>query len=112
MGSDIITDYGLNIICLVGVSISLAVSLNLINGYTGQFSLGHAGFMAVGAYTAASITTFLGPKVLPLLGGANSPFATSTLFVCALFSGGLVAALSGLFVGVPCLRLKGDYLAI
>ena len=104
--------YLLQVICLAGINITLAVSLNLINGYTGQFSLGHAGFMAVGAYTAASITTVLGPRVLPLLGGPNSPFATSTLFVGALFCGGLAAALSGLFVGVPCLRLKGDYLAI
>jgi branched-chain amino acid transport system permease protein len=104
--------YFFDVIIGTGINIILAVSLNLINGYTGQFSLGHAGFMAVGAYTAASITTFFGPKVLPLLGGANSPFATSTLFVCALFCAGLVAALSGLFVGVPCLRLKGDYLAI
>src|SRR5437773_4713443 len=92
--SGYINSYYLDVIIGIGINIILAVSLNLINGYTGQFSLGHAGFMAVGAYTAASITTFLGPKVLPLLGGANSPFATSTLFVCALFCGGLVAALS------------------
>jgi branched-chain amino acid transport system permease protein len=112
LGAGHLDPYFYDVIIGIGINIILAVSLNLINGYTGQFSLGHAGFMAVGAYTAASITTFLGPKVLPLLGGANSPFATSTLFVCALFCAGLVAALAGLFVGVPCLRLKGDYLAI
>ena len=112
LGAGHLDPYFYDVIIGIGINIILAVSLNLINGYAGQFSLGHAGFMAVGAYTAASITTFLGPKVLPLLGGANSPFATSTLFVCALFCAGLVAALAGLFVGVPCLRLKGDYLAI
>jgi branched-chain amino acid transport system permease protein len=95
----------------VGINIILAVSLNLINGYTGQFSLGHAGFMAAGAYTAGVITTNLGPRVLPLLGGDHL-LAHATLFLGALVVGGLVAALTGLLVGVPSLRLKGDYLAI
>ncbi len=80
----------------VGINIILAVSLNLINGHTGQFSLGHAGFMAVGGYMAAKITL--------LYGGA--------FFFPALLVGGLVAALVGLAVGGPSLRLRGDYLAI
>jgi branched-chain amino acid transport system permease protein len=88
----------------VGINIILAVSLNLINGHTGQFSLGHAGFMAVGAYTAAKLTIVFSPycsgTLLPLL------------FIGALVSGGLLAALAGLAVGVPTLRLRGDYLAI
>ncbi len=88
--------YYLDILLGIGINIILAVSLNLINGYTGQFSLGHAGFMAVGAYVTASITMFAGPHLLPLLGGADS-----------------VAGLSvGFLVGVPSLRLRGDYLAI
>lgn len=102
-----INSYFLDIAVTCGINITLAVSLNLINGFTGQFSLGHAGFMAVGAYTAATLTTLFGSKLLPLAGG--HPWI---LFPIALYAGGLVAALAGLLVGVPSLRLKGDYLAI
>jgi branched-chain amino acid transport system permease protein len=96
--------YYLGIAIDVGINIILAVSLNLINGHTGQFSLGHAGFMAVGGYTAASITLALSQKF--------PAAATPVLFVGALLAGGLTAALAGLAVGVPTLRLRGDYLAI
>jgi branched-chain amino acid transport system permease protein len=97
--------YYLGIAIDIGINIILAVSLNLINGHTGQFSLGHAGFMAVGAYAAASITWALdATKVSPMMG--------EIFFALALFSGGLVAAAVGLAVGVPSLRLRGDYLAI
>jgi len=96
--------YYLGVAIDVGINIILAVSLNLINGHTGQFSLGHAGFMAVGGYTAAKFTLELSPSVPPAL----SPL----LFLAALTLGGLVAALVGLSVGVPTLRLRGDYLAI
>ena len=99
--------YFLDVAMTCGINITLAVSLNLINGYTGQFSLGHAGFMAIGAYSAAMLTTTLGPGLLPVLGGQGW-----LLFALALAAGGLVAALAGLVVGVPSLRLKGDYLAI
>jgi branched-chain amino acid transport system permease protein len=88
--------YYLGIAIDVGINIILAVSLNLINGHTGQFSLGHAGFMAVGGYVAAKMTLLYG----------------TALFLPALFVGGVVAALVGLAVGVPSLRLRGDYLAI
>ncbi|MDR1193783.1 MAG: branched-chain amino acid ABC transporter permease [Peptococcaceae bacterium] len=77
------------------LGIIMAVSLNLITGFTGQFSLGHAGFMAVGAYFSA---------VLTVRGGVYSPFS--------IVAGGLLAAVFGLLVGLPALRLKGDYLAI
>ncbi|HZJ16410.1 MAG TPA: branched-chain amino acid ABC transporter permease [Chthoniobacteraceae bacterium] len=87
--------YYLGIAIDVGINIILAVSLNLINGHTGQFSLGHAGFMAVGGYVAAKMTLLYGAALFP-----------------ALFVGGVVAALVGLAVGVPSLRLRGDYLAI
>ena len=101
--------YYSDILLKIGINITLAVSLNLINGYTGQFSLGHAGFMAVGAYTSAAITMFVGPHVI----GANPSTALSTTwFVLALYVGGLVAAVAGILVGAPSLRLKGDYLAI
>ena len=106
-----INPYLLDIITGIGINIILAVSLNLINGYTGQFSLGHAGFMAVGAYTSAAVTMFWGPRFLSVFGGDNG-FNIALLFLLALVSGGLVAAVAGLFVGVPSLRLKGDYLAI
>ena len=99
--------YFLDIAMTCGINITLAVSLNLINGYTGQFSLGHAGFMGIGAYSAAVVTTIFGSKLLPLVGGQ-----TWMLFPLALYVGGLVAALAGLLVGAPSLRLKGDYLAI
>ena len=104
-----INSYFLDVTILVGISIILAVSLNLINGHTGQFSLGHAGFMAVGAYSSAVVTVFLGPKILPSL---HFNGATQLLFLAALLAGGLMAALAGLIVGAPSLRLKGDYLAI
>ena len=96
--------YYLGLAIDVGINIILAVSLNLINGHTGQFSLGHAGFMAVGGYAAASFTIALA-KILP---PAAMPFA----FLLALTLGGLAAAVVGLAVGVPTLRLRGDYLAI
>ena len=88
--------YYLGLAIDVGINLMLAVSLNLINGHTGQFSLGHAGFMAVGGFAAAKLTMLTSPAFFPL----------------ALLLGGGVAALAGLIVGVPSLRLRGDYLAI
>ena len=106
-----INSYYLQVIISIGINITLAVSLNLINGYTGQFSLGHAGFMAVGAYASAYLSTAQGATILKLLGGTNA-FSVAVLFVLALLLGGLLAAVAGLIVGVPSLRLRGDYLAI
>ncbi len=104
-----IDPYYVDVLTRIGINIILAVSLNLINGHTGQFSLGHAGFMAVGAYTAAAMTMFAGPHVLP----ANAPTIVVMLwFLVALLAAGAVAAAAGLLVGAPSLRLKGDYLAI
>ena len=108
--SDQIDDYALNILILIGINIILAVSLNLVNGHTGQFSLGHAGFMAVGAYVSSAVTMFAGPSILKILGGGA--FGVSVLFPLALAIGGGAAAFTGLLVGVPSLRLRGDYLAI
>ena len=106
-----INSYYLQVVLSIGINITLAVSLNLINGYTGQFSLGHAGFMAIGAYASAYLTTDKGAAIFKALGGTNA-FTVALLFVLALAVGGLLAALAGLIVGVPSLRLKGDYLAI
>jgi branched-chain amino acid transport system permease protein len=108
--SYLINAYFLDVITGIGINVILAVSLNLINGYTGQFSLGHAGFMAVGAYTSAAVSIFIGPRILASLGGGSA--AIALLFLVALISGGFVAAIAGIFVGAPSLRLKGDYLAI
>lgn len=80
---------------LIGINIILAVSLNLIVGFTGQLALGHAGFMAVGAYAAGVMTVKL-----------DQPF------LVALIAGALVAGFLGILLGIPTLRLKGDYLAI
>lgn len=93
--------YYYDILIGIGISIILAAGLNLVNGHTGQFSLGHAGFMGVGAYASSWIS-------LNCAGGAGGV----PMFVAALIAGGLTAALAGLLVGVPSLRLKGDYLAI
>lgn len=87
--------YYTGILRFMGINIILAVSLNLINGITGQFSLGHAGFMAVGAYVSALVSIHLGwPLVFALLAGA------------------VAASLLGILIGLPTLRLRGDYLAI
>lgn len=84
----------LNIV-LIGINIILAASLNLINGFTGQFSIGHAGFMAVGAYVAAICTVKL---QIP--------------FIIAIGAGAVAAGALGFLIGLPTLRLSGDYLAI
>jgi branched-chain amino acid transport system permease protein len=82
-----------------------------VNGYTGQFSLGHAGFMSVGAYSAAFFTTD-GTAILGFLGRLGPLVSVSIFFGLALMIGGVAAGLTGLLVGIPSLRLKGDYLAI
>jgi branched-chain amino acid transport system permease protein len=102
-----INDYQYKILADVGIAIIAAVSLNLINGITGQFSLGHAGFMAVGAYTAAAISVFY---IKPHLG--ETGLWAGLALIGGLLAGGTAAALAGLIVGVPTLRLRGDYLAI
>ena len=86
------------VILQIGIYILLAVSLNVATGYLGQLPLGHAGFMAVGAYAAALLW-----KALPRNPGS---------IVLGLLLGGFVAAVFGVVIGVPALRLKGDYLAI
>lgn len=94
--------YYLRVLVNCGVALILALSLNLVNGCAGQFSLGHAGFMGVGAYFSAYLTTI-----------TNVPFFHSGLGVgCAILAGGLAAGLAGYLVGLPSLRLRGDYLAI
>lgn len=103
------TQYAGQMLLNVGVNAVLAVSLNLINGYTGQFSLGHAGFMAIGAYTAAAVMYYVGPGII---GETPGDVSWGIFFSGALVVAGTIAAAAGLLVGVPSLRLKGDYLAI
>jgi branched-chain amino acid transport system permease protein len=105
--------YYAEILNLTGISIILAVSLNLITGFTGQFSIGHAGFMAVGAYASVFTTVYYSASAeqwLTSLVGAS--LAQSLVFLGVIIVGALVAALAGLVVGIPSLRLRGDYLAI
>ena len=84
-----------NLLITICINIILAVSLHVIIGITGQFSIGHAGFLAVGAYISAIFTMKL-----------------SMPFLVAILAGAVVAAIAGIIIGVPTLRLKGDYLAI
>jgi branched-chain amino acid transport system permease protein len=93
----------------IAVNVILAVSLNVVNGFTGQFSIGHAAFMAVGAYTAALVTT--GMESFQLA-GLPLPASDAVVFFLAIMAGMAAASLAGLLVGIPSLRLRGDYLAI
>ncbi len=97
--SGMVNRYYQGILLSVGIAIIMAVSLNLTTGLLGQLALGHAGFMSVGAYAAA---------LFSLNVGANP----AAIFPLSLLVGGLVAAIFGLIIGIPALRLKGDYLAI
>lgn len=102
----LINNYAMQLIMLACINIIMTISLNLVNGFTGQFSIGHAGFMAVGAYGSAVITTLL----FKTSGWALA--AQVPIYLISLLAGGLLAALMGLLIGIPSLRLKGDYLAI
>ncbi len=97
ISAGIIDDYLQATLATICINIVLAVSLNLITGFTGQFSLGHAGFMSIGAYVCAIITI-------------NNP--TTVGFIMGMIAGAIAAALVGAVVGLPTLRLRGDYLAI
>lgn len=106
--------YTVRIMNLCAINIGLGLALNLVNGFTGQFSLGHAGFMAVGAYTTALLImppavkqmNFFMVPLLPPLAAIQVPFIVGVL------AGGLVSAVFGFLIGAPVLRLRGDYLAV
>ncbi len=107
-----ISDYRLLLLKLTMIAIMLTLSINVINGYMGEFSCSHPGFMALGAYSASALTLILftndklfGPALLP---PALGPY----FFPLALIFGGLVAALGALVVAIPSFRTRGDYLAI
>lgn len=104
--------YYYQILVLAGINIILAVSLNLTNGITGQFSIGHAGFFAIGAYAAACVSVYGWPLFAGTFGFAPPWMQDALLLILASGTGMIVAALAGLLVGIPSLRLRGDYLAI
>ena len=105
-------DYAVRVILLCGIYAILAVGLNLINGTTGQFSIGHAGFMAVGAYITAFTVIHLENALGTSLASIPPSVAHGFVLVVGLVVGSVFAGLAGLLVGAPSLRLRGDYLAI
>jgi branched-chain amino acid transport system permease protein len=104
--------YNYQIVILVGINIILAVSLNLINGVTGQFSIGHAGFYAVGGYTSAFLVVYGGKSIRALTAFMPTMAQDAVVLLLGLSAAAVTAGLAGLAVGIPSLRLRGDYLAI
>jgi branched-chain amino acid transport system permease protein len=107
-----ISPYFLQVLSLAGINIILAVSLNLINGFTGQFSIGHAGFMAIGAYVSAFVSITFGDRIQASVGILPPSLQKGVLLLVVLAIAAACAAVAGFLVGVPSLRLRGDYLAI
>lgn len=124
--ANVVSGYNARILLLIGINITLAVSLTMVNGFTGQFSIGHAGFMAVGGYIAAALVYYGSARlfgdiqfhggILSAVGESREPLPLlgkgDVLMIVACLVGGLAAAGAGYIVGLPTLRLKGDYLAI
>lgn len=113
ISSGVITRYQTGVLEQVGIYIIVAVSLNVATGYLGQLPLGHAGFMSIGGYSCSILIM----RLMPVLGVGMRDFVIATPAACALFVGGvlfggIMAAVAGVAIGVPALRLKGDYLAI
>ena len=106
-----VNPYFYRILVLCGLNVMLALSLNLVNGITGQFSIGHAGFMAVGAYASAAFTVYAVPQLFGVSPNATGIVVVGPLLL-ALLVGGLTSAVAGFLVGLPSMRLRGDYLAI
>lgn len=100
------------IVMLMGINIILSASLNLVNGYMGEFSVGHAGFMAVGAYVTSVLNVWFFTKSSVFGDPLFAPSSAIVLFPVTLIIGGLFAALAGLLVAIPSFRTRGDYLAI
>lgn len=119
IGNKLLSLSSSKVIMLIGINIILAVSLNIATGYLGQLPLGHAGFMAVGAYSSAILMKHIASIVLvsPLGAlcntfGLDKPAIEALAFPLGMVFGGVMAGLFGLIIGIPALRLKGDYLAI
>lgn len=104
--------YYVRLIKLVGINIILAASLSLCNGFTGIFSMGHAGFMAIGAYASALLTIPVGKKVILLKNLPDAIQQVAMPLIPALLVGGILAAVVALLIGFPVLRFKGHYLSV
>ncbi|MDR3710045.1 MAG: branched-chain amino acid ABC transporter permease [Capsulimonadaceae bacterium] len=107
--------YPVRILMLALIAVIAAVSLNLVNGFTGQFSMGHAAFYGIGAYTGAALTVFAQKQLfghILAIGEETGWWLSSGVLLLAMLVGGLAAALTGFVVGLPSLKLRGDYLAI
>lgn len=107
-----INDYRVLVVKLTMIAIILTISLNIINGYQGEFSCSHPGFMALGAYTSSTLTLMLFANDKVFGEALMSPALGPWLFPVILVIGGLVAALGSLIVAIPSFRTRGDYLAI
>lgn len=107
-----VDDYTGRILVFIAISMIMATSLNLINGFTGQFSIGHAGFMAVGAYSSAYFTVNYGKFLEGTFSFLGENVAIGIVLLIAIVIGAISAGIAGSIVGIPSLRLKGDYLAI
>ncbi len=101
----IMNGYYIQVLMFAGINIMMTASLNLVNGFTGQFCIGHAGFMSLGAYGAAVMTSMV-------FGNVEAAPVQILVFILGLIVGGLVAMIAGVLIGLPSLKLKGDYLAI
>ena len=112
METGLISRYLRGILMTIFINIILAASLNLTTGFLGQIALGHAGFMSIGAYTAALFVKYIESTGVVLLDGGSPTLQGQLFFLLSLLAGGLLAAVFGLLVGIPALRLKGDSLAI
>lgn len=97
----LISPYYYSVLIILGINVILSVSLALLNGFTGLFTMGHAGFMAIGAYTSASVVTFMLP---------NAPFVVQ--LIAGALAAGILAGIVGFLIGISCLRLAGDYLGM
>jgi|YelNatPaOPRAMG01_1025707.scaffolds.fasta_scaffold23247_4 branched-chain amino acid transport system permease protein len=102
----LLNEYIQLIIIYIGINIIMAVSLNMVNGYMGDFSLGHAGFMLIGAYISSILTVWVFPR------NWNPIFTSIILFPIAVTAGGLAAALASLIIAFPSFKTRGDYLAL
>ncbi len=108
----VLNDYYLSILNFVGISVILACSLNITNGFSGLFSLGHPGFMAIGGYVTAVLTLPVMRKNMFLPELPAFLLDSAWPFFPALVTGGVFAALAAVVVGLPVLRLRGHYLAV
>ncbi len=104
--------YYQSVLLLLCINVILSASLNLVNGYMGEFSCGHGGFMCVGAYVSSVLAVVMFTKDAVLGGPWVSPYLAPFLFPAVLFVGAGAAALAGLLVAVPSFKTRGDYLAI